>query len=365
MPKLTIDGKEVEVARGHQPHRGGAAGRRRGAALLLSPRAQHRRASAGSAWWTSRRSPRPQIACNTQAADGMVVHTQTERVLETRRSVMEFHLDQPPARLPGVRPGGRVLAADLLHAARPLRSADGRREGPQAQGGAARAARHPGRGALHPLLALRALLRRGHAAPASSASSTGATTRRSGSSRARRSRTSTRATSSTSARWARSPTATSASRCASGTSTRAKSVCNGCARGLQHRGPHEPPAPAPQPGPAGRAAQAALQRRRQPVVDLRRGPLRLRLDRRRQPGSRRRPPRGAGRAVATQLGRGRRRARRPRSGATGPRRSGSSPRPRCRTRTCSRCSGSPTSSALAHVDHRVPPARCRATRTTS
>jgi NADH-quinone oxidoreductase subunit G len=44
--------------------------------------------------------PRPQIGCNTTAADGMVVHTQTPRVLETRRSVMEWHLINHPLDCP-------------------------------------------------------------------------------------------------------------------------------------------------------------------------------------------------------------------------------------------------------------------------
>src|SRR5207247_539580 len=72
------------------------------------------------------------------------------------------HRRQPPAGLPGVRSGGRVLAADLLHEARSVRPAHDRREGAQAQGGADRPARDAGRRALHPLLALRAVLRRDH-----------------------------------------------------------------------------------------------------------------------------------------------------------------------------------------------------------
>src|SRR5262245_27914229 len=44
--------------------------------------------------------PRPQISCNMTAADGMVVHTETERVLETRRSIMEFHLVNHPLDCP-------------------------------------------------------------------------------------------------------------------------------------------------------------------------------------------------------------------------------------------------------------------------
>jgi NADH-quinone oxidoreductase subunit G len=46
------------------------------------------------------KTPRPTIACNTPAADGMVVWTETERVKETRRSVMEFHLINHPLDCP-------------------------------------------------------------------------------------------------------------------------------------------------------------------------------------------------------------------------------------------------------------------------
>jgi NADH-quinone oxidoreductase subunit G len=46
------------------------------------------------------KNPRPQIACNTLAADGMAVHTRTPRVLETRESIMEFHLINHPLDCP-------------------------------------------------------------------------------------------------------------------------------------------------------------------------------------------------------------------------------------------------------------------------
>jgi NADH-quinone oxidoreductase subunit G len=46
------------------------------------------------------RVPRPQISCNMTVADGMVVRTQTERVVETRRSIMEFHLINHPLDCP-------------------------------------------------------------------------------------------------------------------------------------------------------------------------------------------------------------------------------------------------------------------------
>ena len=76
----------------------------------------------------------------------------------------------------------------------------------------------------------------------------------------------------------------------------------------------------------------------QQVVDLRRGPLRLRLDRRRvaahranHPGSGSQPSRPTGTRHSPPSGA----ALRP----TGPRRSASSPRPRCPTRICSLSAG--------------------------
>ena len=44
--------------------------------------------------------PRPQIACNTVATEGMVVQTETDRVRETRKSIMEFHLINHPLDCP-------------------------------------------------------------------------------------------------------------------------------------------------------------------------------------------------------------------------------------------------------------------------
>src|SRR6266480_727092 len=80
MPKLTIDGKEIEVPAGTNLIE---AARRLG--IEIPHYCYH---------------PRPTIACNTQVADGMIVHTQTERVKETRRSIMEFHLINHPLDCP-------------------------------------------------------------------------------------------------------------------------------------------------------------------------------------------------------------------------------------------------------------------------
>ena len=99
MPKLTIDGKEIEVAPGTNLIE---AARQLGIEIPhycyhpgLTIAGQCRLCMVDI-----EKAPRPTIACNTQATDGMVVHTQTDRVKETRRSVMEFHLINHPLDCP-------------------------------------------------------------------------------------------------------------------------------------------------------------------------------------------------------------------------------------------------------------------------
>jgi NADH-quinone oxidoreductase subunit G len=99
MPKLTIDGKEIEVPAGTNLIE---AARRLGIEVPhycyhpgLTIAGQCRLCMVDI-----EKTPRPTIACNTQAADGMVVHTQSDRVKETRRSIMEFHLINHPLDCP-------------------------------------------------------------------------------------------------------------------------------------------------------------------------------------------------------------------------------------------------------------------------
>jgi NADH-quinone oxidoreductase subunit G len=99
MPKLTIDGKEVEVPAGTNLIE---AARRLGIEIphycyhpALSIAGQCRLCMVDI-----ERTPRPTIACNTPAADGMVVSTETERVKQSRRSMMEFHLINHPLDCP-------------------------------------------------------------------------------------------------------------------------------------------------------------------------------------------------------------------------------------------------------------------------
>ncbi len=99
MPKLTIDGKEVEVAAGTNLIEAA-----RQAGIEVPHYCYHPGLSIAGQCRLCMvdidKIPRPQIGCNTQAADGMVVHTQTERVLETRKSIMEFHLVNHPLDCP-------------------------------------------------------------------------------------------------------------------------------------------------------------------------------------------------------------------------------------------------------------------------
>jgi NADH-quinone oxidoreductase subunit G len=99
MPQLTINGKPIEVPAGTNLIE---AARLAGVEVphycyhpALSIAGQCRLCMVDI-----EKTPRPQIACNTIAADGMVVTTETDRVRETRQSIMEFHLINHPLDCP-------------------------------------------------------------------------------------------------------------------------------------------------------------------------------------------------------------------------------------------------------------------------
>jgi NADH-quinone oxidoreductase subunit G len=99
MPKLTIDGKEIEVAPGtnlvEAAHQAGAEVPHYCYHPGLSIAGQCRLCMV-----EIEKNPKLQIGCNTQAAEGMVVHTESPHVVETRRSIMEFHLVNHPLDCP-------------------------------------------------------------------------------------------------------------------------------------------------------------------------------------------------------------------------------------------------------------------------
>jgi NADH-quinone oxidoreductase subunit G len=99
MPKLSIDGKQIEVPAGTNLIEAAQT-----AGVEVPHYCYHPGLSiAGQCRLCMvdiEKAPRPTIACNTQATDGMVVWTQTERVKQTRRSIMEFHLINHPLDCP-------------------------------------------------------------------------------------------------------------------------------------------------------------------------------------------------------------------------------------------------------------------------
>ena len=161
MPKCTIDGKEIEVTAG---------------TTVLQAALDHGIDIQYFCWHPDlgidgncrtcmveiEKMPRVQIACNTTVTEGMVVRTNTDKAHAAQRSALELAAHQPPDRLPGVRPGRRVLPPGQLHALRPLRLRGGDRgEGQEAQGPGPRAD-HAGRRALRAVHPLRALRGAGH-----------------------------------------------------------------------------------------------------------------------------------------------------------------------------------------------------------
>ena len=101
--------------------------------------------------------PKLQTGCSTPVKDGMVVHTQSPRVQEAQQAVVEFLLDQPPARLPRLRQGRRVPAAGHLVRLGRRDVALHRAQAPLRQAARAVAGDRDRPRALHPLLPLRAL----------------------------------------------------------------------------------------------------------------------------------------------------------------------------------------------------------------
>ena len=161
--------------------------------------------------------PRPVIACANTVAEDMGIRTQDQAGRGMPQGGDGVPAHQPPARLPDLRPGGRVPAAGILRRLRQRRLALPRAEGQEAEERGHRPAHHARRRALHHVLPLHPLHERDRRRPCS-ASSSAAASPRWPSIRTARSTTTTRSTPWTSARSARSPRTTSASRCASGSS---------------------------------------------------------------------------------------------------------------------------------------------------
>jgi NADH-quinone oxidoreductase subunit G len=111
MPKLTIDGREVEVAPGTTVFQ---------AAQLLGIEIPHfcyheRLAIAGNCRMClveQEKAPKPIASCAMPAADGMVIHTRSPKAEKARKGVMEFLLINHPLDCPICDQGGECDLQD-------------------------------------------------------------------------------------------------------------------------------------------------------------------------------------------------------------------------------------------------------------
>ena len=351
MPKCTIDGKEIEVAAGDDRHPGRRSDGHRHPPLLLAPRPARGRQLPH----VPGRDREDAQAADRLQHDGHGGHGGAHREREGGAGPPHHAgvpARQPPHRLPGVRPGRRVLPAGPVHGARPARLA---RWSPRRR---SRSARWWTSGPIMLdaercvlCIALPALRAARSRAPTASSSGTAATTPRSRPSRTGPSPTTTRATWPTSARWARCSPTTSASRCGSGSWRRrtrsapaapraatsswttATARCTACARGGTSR--------STSPGCATSAAWST-----------RRSPSRRRVTGARVKGASDGQRGAPGARPSTPV------ARRLAAGAARP--PPSWPRPRPRTRTSSPSARWPTSRGHARLPGRATRAGTRA-----
>ena len=112
MPKLTIDGKEVEVEAGLTVLQACEE-----IGIEIPRFCYHERLSISGncrmCLVDMERAPRPVASCAMPVADGMVIHTDTEKVRKMRRSVMEFLLINHPLDCPICDQGGECDLQDM------------------------------------------------------------------------------------------------------------------------------------------------------------------------------------------------------------------------------------------------------------
>ena len=161
MPKITIDGEEIEVPQGTTLLQ---------AALSRGKEIPHYCYHPGLSIAGNCRmclvemekAPKLVIGCGTYVQEGMVVRTQTEKVKEAQAAVMEFLLINHPLDCPICDQAGRVPLAGVRRRARYRGQPLCRAQAAQPQGRGHRRARHARPGALHSVQSLYPFLRRDH-----------------------------------------------------------------------------------------------------------------------------------------------------------------------------------------------------------
>ena len=112
MPKLTIDGQEVEVPAGSTVLQACEAAGREIPVFCFHPRL-HIAGNCRMCLVEMERSPKPVASCAMPAGDGMVVRTNTELVHKARKGVLELLLINHPLDCPICDQGGECDLQDL------------------------------------------------------------------------------------------------------------------------------------------------------------------------------------------------------------------------------------------------------------
>ena len=111
MPKLTIDGKEIEAPAGTNLIQAAAS-----AGIEIPHYCYHPAltvvGNCRMCLVEVEKAPKLQIACNTAVADGMVVHTKSERTKAAQRAVLEFLLINHPIDCPVCDQAGECKLQD-------------------------------------------------------------------------------------------------------------------------------------------------------------------------------------------------------------------------------------------------------------
>jgi len=111
VPKLTIDGKEIEAPAGTNLIQAAAS-----AGIEIPHYCYHPALSVvGNCRMCLvevEKTPKPQIACNTAVAEGMVVHTKSDRAKAAQRAVLEFLLINHPIDCPVCDQAGECKLQD-------------------------------------------------------------------------------------------------------------------------------------------------------------------------------------------------------------------------------------------------------------
>src|SRR5919202_3863451 len=111
MPKLTVDGQEVEVPAGSTVLQACEAAGREIPVFCFHPRLN----IAGNCRMClveQEKAPKPIASCAIPAADGMVIHTRSPKAEKARRGVMEFLLINHPLDCPICDQGGECDLQD-------------------------------------------------------------------------------------------------------------------------------------------------------------------------------------------------------------------------------------------------------------